>query len=462
MNYNVLSEVAEVIDSLHKTPIYSEEGEPMVRSTDVAYGYLDLSKALRVSKEVFDDFSRRYMPKKNDIIITRVGSYGRLALVKDTNFCLGQNTTAIIPKIDPRYLYFTLNSLFVKNQIESLVVGTTQKTLSLKAINSLKIPRFDELIEKKISKYLANIDDKITVNNQINETLEAMAQAIFKSWFIDFDPVRAKMKAKEQGLDADGVNLAAMRIISSKTDSELETMKQVSPEDYNNLENIASHFPEELVESELGLIPKGWEVSEIDSVCEFQNGYAFKSKELEEFSLYSYKVFKMGSIKKGGGISFPGKLDFFPDNKNFNYKKFLIKKYDLLMCMTDMKNNVALLGHTAIMPENDTYILNQRVGRLRSKDINIVNYSFLYLLSNNEFFLEDLRSRANSGVQVNLSTKEIKNSKFVLPTAIVHQKFDSVVCPMFEIIFNQLNENKTLIELRDSLLPKLLSGEIEV
>lgn len=163
MIFDSLSDVADVIDSLHKTPQYVDHGHSMVRSTDVNYGYLDLSYTYKVNDEIFLEFSRRYTPSKNDIIITRVGSYGRIALVDDTAFCLGQNTSAIIPKnINARYLYFVLNSTFVQNQIESLVVGTTQKTLSLKAINSLKIPRFDERKEYIIARILSDLDDKIT------------------------------------------------------------------------------------------------------------------------------------------------------------------------------------------------------------------------------------------------------------------------------------------------------------
>ena len=167
--FNKLSNVADVIDSLHKTPSYSNQGKPMVRCTDVKYGKLNLSSSLKVSAKVFAEFSRRYTPKKGDIIITRVGSYGITAIVDKLDFCLGQNTSAIAPKkINPRYLYLVLNSRFIKNQIESSVVGSTQKTLSLKAINNLDIPRFETLIEDKIAKIGGNFDDKIELNTQIN------------------------------------------------------------------------------------------------------------------------------------------------------------------------------------------------------------------------------------------------------------------------------------------------------
>ena len=125
----------------------------------------------------------------------------------------------------------------------------------------------------------------------------------------------------------------------------------------------------EMVESELGMIPKGWEVKKIDDVVEFQNGYAFKSKYLlDQEQEDCYHVFKMGHIIKGGGLNKTGTKSFVPKKDCSILSRYLLKKGDLLMCMTDMKSNVALLGHTALMDEDDKYILNQRVGLLRTID----------------------------------------------------------------------------------------------
>ena len=115
------------------------------------------------------------MPSDGDIVITRVGSYGNVAYVGDPNFCLGQNTAAIVPKsISPRYLYYVLSSPFGKEEIENLVVGSTQKTLSLKAIKSLPVPRHGVEHEKAIAHILGILDDKIELNQKMNQTLEEM------------------------------------------------------------------------------------------------------------------------------------------------------------------------------------------------------------------------------------------------------------------------------------------------
>jgi type I restriction enzyme S subunit len=127
-----------------------------------------------------------------------------------------------------------------------------------------------------------------------------------------------------------------------------------------------------------------------------------------------------------------------------------------------MKDNVALLGHTALMNEDDKYIVNQSVGLIRkNNDINI-DYPFLYILTNSQPFLSDLRSRANSGVQVNLSTNEIRSTEVIIPDKALKAKFSGIVTPMSEKIFLNTKEIGKLTVIRDNLLPKLMSGEIDV
>lgn len=132
------------------------------------------------------------------------------------------------------------------------------------------------------------------------------------------------------------------------------------------------------------------------------------------------------------------------------------------MAMTDMKGNVAILGNTAIMPVDDKYIVNQRVGLLRAKENLNIDYPYLYLLTNDHDFLMDLRSRANSGVQVNLSSTAIKESEVNIAPKEVYKQFNDIILPLFEKILANQQENQKLANIRDTLLPKLMNGEIEV
>ena len=132
------------------------------------------------------------------------------------------------------------------------------------------------------------------------------------------------------------------------------------------------------------------------------------------------------------------------------------------MCMTDMKNSTSpLLGHTALMNVDNEYIVNQRVGLIRCKN-EITDYPYVYTMSNLENFLKDIRSRANSGVQVNLSTKGICETKIVIPDKMILDKFNEFATPLYETMFKNQKENRVLEQLRDTLLPKLMNGEIDL
>lgn len=264
----------------------------------------------------------------------------------------------------------------------------------------LPVPSIPE--QRKIVHDYQVITDRIELLRKINENLEQQAQALFKSWFVEFEPFN-------------------------------------------------------------GTMPSDWEIVPLEKIADFQNGYAFKSKELlNEPSPDCYQVFKQGHIARGGGFIPDGTKSWYPKSIASKLEKFVLKKGDILMAMTDMKDNVAILGNTAVMPLDNEYIVNQRVGRLRANGYKGVTYPFIYLLTNSTDFLVDLRSRANSGVQVNLSSSEIKASQTVLPSEEVNNAFSEITLPMFEFIINNQVENQRLAQLRDTLLPKLMSGELDV
>jgi type I restriction enzyme S subunit len=346
---------------------------------------------------------------------------------------VNQHVAIIRPKaefFDSRFIRYFLASPVQQNLMLGLAsTGGTRNALTKSMIEDFKIPCPSLSIQKQISDILSALDDRITLLRETNATLEAIAQALFKSWFVDFDPVHAKAQGtKPEGMD----------------------------------DQTAALFPDSFEESELGMVPAGWEVGTLDDVCDFQNGYAFKSTEMSKSKEDTYKIFKMGNIKKGGGLNRSGTKDYFEKSKSKNLDRYLLKKGDLLMCMTDMKNNVVLLGHTALMDIDDEFLVNQRVGMLRSKNKKIANFPFLYLLTNSDFFIADLRTRANSGVQVNLSTQEIKNTKFVLPPEKIHQRFNEVTEAIYEKLFILEQQQDSLANLRDTLLPRLISGQLRL
>jgi len=180
-----LGHASKVIDSLHITPKYSSNGIPIIRSTDIKYGDLKLEKALRVTKEVYDDFTKNHKPKRNDIVMSRVGTYFVTSFVNtDEPFCMGQNTLVIHPKINPRFLYYSLNSIFVTKQIEFSFDRTSgQKTISLKNIRKLLI-FYPTLVEQqKIASILSNVESTIQRQQEYKSNHINLKNGLMKKLF---------------------------------------------------------------------------------------------------------------------------------------------------------------------------------------------------------------------------------------------------------------------------------------
>src|SRR5690606_29112217 len=125
---------------------------------------------------------------------------------------------------------------------------------------------------EQVENIWVNLSRKITLLSSINQTLEEMAQAIFKSWFVDFDPVKAKAQVIAQGGSEQDANLAAMQIISGKTRDQLAALEHTHPEQYTQLHTTARLFPSAFVDSELGEIPEGWEVASLGEYVSIKRG----------------------------------------------------------------------------------------------------------------------------------------------------------------------------------------------
>jgi len=406
--YSLLSEVADVVDSLHKTPSYTGQGFPMVRVTDVKYGELLLEGTQKVDEQTYMEFSRRYMPKWGDIIITRVGTYGVTARVVDTEFCLGQNTAAIIPRtINSRYLYVALNSSQLRSQIESSVVGSTQKTLSLKCINGLQIPRLGEFAETKIAELMGALDDRIALLRETNATLEAIVQALFKSWFVDFDPVHARARGEEPA--------------------------GLAPE-------VAALFPDSFEESELGKVPKGWCYSTVE----------------QSF------ILTMGQSPPGNTYNDTGEgLPFYQGRTDFGFRfptqrVFCTKPTRLAQTRDTLVSVRAPVGDVNMALE--ACALGRGVAGVRHPEghQSFVFYSIRGLKSHFELY------DGEGTVFGSINKKDFQALPVVLPTALVLQAFESLATPLDAQVESNELRLRTLADLRDTLLPRLISGQLRL
>lgn len=374
MEIKKLIKIADVVDSLHQTPEYTDKGIPMVRVTDVKSGDLSLQDCLCVSEDVFDKFTAKHVPCEGDIVISRVGTYGNFSYVSsDEKFCLGQNTAIIIPHINSRYLYYYLLSPMMKAQIESRVVGSTQKTLSLKNIKDLDIPCFEKSKQDKIASILESIDKKIKNNNRINRNLQDQAKAIYKEMVIELS----------EGETTEGV-LSDIAVIT------------------------------------MGQSPKG------DTYNEEGNG----------------AVFYQGRAEFG---------DRFPTRRLFTTEpKRVASANDVLMSVR------APVGDINVAYEE--CCIGRGLGAVHSKDDHqsFVLYTMFALREAFDIY------NGEGTVFGSINRDAMNKMSIRIPSILVMDKFEETVSPMDTLIRKNYEETCRLVILRDSLLPKLMSGELDV
>lgn len=205
-------------------------------------------------------------------------------------------------------------------------------------------------------------------------------------------------------------------------------------------------------------IPVDWQIRRLDEVAECQNGNAFYKDGYDDTGIM---VVDLGNVNINGSFIYTNADKYISQERlenNSKYNKYLLFKNDLVMVMTDRKATMDLLGKTGKIYENKQYLLNQRMYRIRSK----INVNYLYTVLNNNKTLDELKSKALGSVQKYVNTGHINELKIIVGTDEIMGKFSQIVNPIFERIENNILENNSLQELRDTLLPKLMSGEIDL
>ncbi|HHF0495233.1 TPA: restriction endonuclease subunit S [Haemophilus influenzae] len=407
--------------------------------------------------EVKDSDFKKFQLVPNDIIMARTCSTGICYLVKKELPAVFNNGLARIrlkiEKVDPKFIYYVFKSKHFSGYINGISGGTSVQ-LNMKIGDLLKyqfnLPPLSE--QKEIARILSDLDKKIELNTQINQTLEQIAQALFKSWFVDFDPVRAKVQALSDGMSLEQVELAAMQAISGKTPKELTALSQTQPDRYAELAETAKAFPCEMVEVDGVEVPKGWGKTTLSEICEMQNGYAFKSSEWTDSGI---PVIKIGSIQSKI-LTVEGNGFVSEDNLSLR-SNFVLNDGDIVIGLTG-----AYVGKVGRMPANKRAMLNQRVAKFLAKQINESEtfYSFIYMNVIQEEFKNFVDFTAQGSAQPNISTKDILKYPLLLANNDVHLAFEKLLKKILDkSIFNSY-QNEILSNSRDLLLPKLLNGEV--
>lgn len=444
-----------LIDCVHKTPEAKDEGYPYVAIPQMKDGRIDFSSARKISHEDFLAWTVKAKPEADDIVISRRCNPGESAYVPEgVEFALGQNLVLLRSdgkKVYRPYLRWLLNSPFWWAEVRKYMnVGAIFTSLKCADVPNftLPIPPLDEQI--KIYEILYSLDTKIELNHQINQILESMAQTIFKSWFVDFEPVKAKIAGIKASEDAGGVTRAAMRAISGKTDEELDQMQTGQPENYAQLKTTAELFPAAMQDSELGKVPEGWEVSTIGDEVEVMGGGTPSTKNPEFWD--------------GGEI-------------HWTTPKDLSNLSDKVLLTTDRKITDTGLKEISsrLLPIN-TVLMSSRapVGYLALAKVPVaVNQGYIAMLCDKrlspEFviqwcnsMMDEIKQRSSGTTFAEISKKNFKGIPLIVPIEGIQQSYSELASGFYDKITETAKEIKTLSDIRDYLLPKLLSGELSV
>lgn len=437
-----------IIDYRGKSPIKSNCGVPLITAKIVKGGRIEQPSEF-IAEELYDDWMVRGLPKSGDVVITTEAPLGEVAQIDDPYVALAQRIVTLRGKaelLDNNFLLYLMQSEFIQRQLVARASGSTVSGIKQSELRKvvLILPSIKE--QEQIAHHLKTIDNKIALNRQINQTLEAMAQALFKSWFVDFEPVRAKVAALELGEDA---TRAAMRAISGKTDDELDTLQTTDVAAYAQLQTTASLFPDEFEESELGLVPKGWEV----------------------------KPFAETITLIGGGTPQRSNPEFWNGTIPWFSIKDLPEASDVFVIDTDEKITQAGLNKSSTrLLEKGTTIITARgtVGKLALLATPMAMNQSCYGVLNRAFpapvftfyrlkqAISVLQQNTHGAVFDTITKGTFETFSSVKPKPDIILSFEELASTFLNRIESNVRENQTLSTLRDTLLPKLLSGELTV
>lgn len=398
--------------------VQSRTSHPYVRIVDFKDGRIDKTALLYVPDEVFPRIAR-YTISSNDIYVSIVGTIGLVGVVDEE--LDGANLTEnaakvcnIADHVDRDYLAAFLRSGWGQHQINALTVGSTQPKLALFRIKDIRVPLPLLCEQRAIAHILGTLDDKIELNRRIDATLEGIARALFKSWFVDFDPVHAKAEGREPvGMDAE----------------------------------IAALFPDSFEESQLGLIPSGWRAMPLDQSLQIN-----PPRKLPKGAPAPYLEMARMPTSSARGVG--AYVRPFGSGSRFVNGDTLVAR--ITPCLENGKTClVDFLETNEIGWGSTEYIV------LRPRQPLPTEYA--YLLARTEGFRSfAIANMTGTSGRQRVPSSVLSSYLSPVPGEAVARAFGRLVAPLFAGMKAHDEESKTLTDLRDALLPKLISGELRV
>jgi type I restriction enzyme S subunit len=376
-----------------------------------------------ISQEDFDAINRRSKVDRWDVLISMIGTVGEPCLIRDDpNFAI-KNIGLFKSKgeVEGKWLYYYLRTADAQQLIRERARGTTQQYIPLGTLREFPVPVPSNREEMcAIAHILGTLDDKIELNRRMSETLEAMARALFKSWLVDFEPVRAKMEGRWRR----GESLAGLPA------------------------HLYDLFPDRLVDSELGGIPEGWEVKKLSDLCSTQYGYTASAVDKP----IGPHFLRVTDINKRNWIEWHD-VPFCEIDPNAK-EAYALRIGDIVVA------RMADPGKAAIIEDEVDAVFASYLVRLKTKSLAYSYYVYGFLKS--DLYSEYVEGARSGSVQANMNAKVIVGASLIVPPVSVIDEYLKVIFPLRKRLVSNIRESRTLAAVRDALLPKLISGKLRV
>ena len=364
----------------------------------------------------FTTDSRKYSQRGDILFCVRGSTTGRMNWA-DQRYAIGRGIAAICHKYDVAFQPFIRAVIeYALPELLAQATGSTFPNVSAHQLAAIPYPELDENEQRAAAQFLGSIDDKIELNRRMNETLEAMARALFKSWFVNFDPVRAKMKGRDPGLPKPLVDL----------------------------------FPDRLVDSEIGEVPEGWEVSRIGDELNAVGGSTPSTKEPSYWNCGEHNWATPKDLSK---ISSPVLLETDRKITDAGVNKI---SSGLLPAGTVLLSSRAPIGYIAVA-EAPTAINQGFIAMVCNR--RLPNLYVLFWCQDN---LDHIKGISGGSTFAEISKKAFRPIRVTVPSHEVLSAYQSIARPLFHRLVENVKEVATLAQTRDLLLPKLISGTIRL
>ncbi|RUO29231.1 restriction endonuclease subunit S [Aliidiomarina sedimenti] len=458
--------ISDIIEFNPKRPIKKGEVKPFIEMA-----------ALPIDVRDVDEFGYREFKgggskfKNGDTLFARITpclENGKTAKVN----CLshdehGHGSTEFIvmsakePEFDEDYVYYLARHPKFRVYAQLHMEGTSgRQRVAWQSLAKFEFDYPDKDIRKKAGKFLKEIDDKIALNAKTNQTLEQITQTLFKSWFVDFEPVKAKIETLAAGGSNADAELAAMSVISAKTIDELNSLKTGNAEAFKQLEQAAALFPAAMQDSELGEIPQGWSVEQLgDHLSVLQTG----SRPKGGVAGIAEGVPSVGAENiLGVGKYTYGKEKFVSREFFDKLKRGVVENFDFLLYKDggkpgEFKPRISMFG--CGFPYSE-FAINEHVFRMRSESLG---QAFLYFQIGQKRVLDELANRGGKAAIPGINQTDVRTIPILVTSSSeLLTEFNDFAKKIIESILKKSNESNHLVKVRDALLPKLLSGEIDL